>query len=161
MPQPETAAATPLPNRGLLVAAVAVGVVYGLLFRIVFGFERFERVFGVMTVAFLFFVPAAFGYLTVAIGERRGPWSWTARLFAPPATALLALFAALVLAWEGLICIVLWLPLTVVMAVIGALLAVIVGTLGTPPECPDLNCLPRRAAPARRRARRAPRHLAR
>jgi uncharacterized protein YndB with AHSA1/START domain len=108
---------------------VAVGVAYGLLFRIVFGLERFERVFGVMTVAFLFFVPAALGYLTVAIGERGGPSSWTARLLAPPATALLALFAALVLAWEGLICIVLWLPLTVVMAVIGALLAVIVGTL--------------------------------
>jgi hypothetical protein len=86
-------------------------------------------VLGVMTLAFLFLVPLAFGYLTVAVGERRGPLGWPARLLMPSLTALVALGAALVLAWEGLICIVLWLPLTVTMATTGGLLAVVVGTL--------------------------------
>jgi uncharacterized protein YndB with AHSA1/START domain len=118
-----------LPHPGVLVAAVATGVAYGLVFRVVFGLNRFEDVFGVMTIGFLFFVPAALGYVTVAVGERHGPWGWASRILAPVGTALVALFAALVLAWEGLICIVLWLPLTTVMALIGGLLATAVGAL--------------------------------
>lgn len=126
-PAPRTAA--PLPHPRLVAAAVATGIAYGLLFRVVFGLERFERVLGVMSIAFLFLVPFAFGYLTVAIGERRHPWSWPARLFAPLITAVAALLAALLLAWEGLICIFLWLPLMCMMAVIGGLAAVAVGAV--------------------------------
>lgn len=118
-----------LPDRRLFLAGFAVGLAYGLVFRLLFVHNRLEALFGVMTIGFLFVVPFALGYLTVAVGERRAPWSWPSRLFVPMLTALVALGSALALAWEGLICIVLWLPLTAFMALLGGLVAALVGIL--------------------------------
>ena len=127
--QPPKAPARELPDRRLLLAGVAAGLFYGLFFRLVFGADRFENLFGVMSIAFIFLVPFAMGYLTVAVGERRGPWSWLSKLFVPILTALVTLFSALALAWEGLICIYLWLPLYAVLALLGGLVAGVVGVL--------------------------------
>jgi hypothetical protein len=130
-PPPVRAAPRPreLPDRRLFAAGFAVGLAYGLVFRLLFVQSRLEALFGVMTIGFLFVVPFALGWLTVAVGERSGPWSWPARLFVPMLTALVALGSALALAWEGLICIVLWVPLTVVMSLLGGLAAAVVGIL--------------------------------
>jgi hypothetical protein len=115
-------------RRSALIAA-AVGVAYGLSFRLLFNRHEFDKVFGVMTVGFLFLVPFAVGYLTVAVGERKGAWPWPARIFVPWLTSVAALAGALLLAWEGLICLFLWLPLFIIEATLGALLAVWVGWL--------------------------------
>jgi len=115
-------------GRSTLYAIVA-GVVYGLAFRLAFGRSEVQGLLGVMTFAFLCLVPIGIGFLTVWLGERRGPWSWPLRIFAPWATSLAALLAALLLAWEGWICIFLWVPLFVVEATLGGLLAVWVGYL--------------------------------
>jgi hypothetical protein len=111
------------------MVGVAAGVVYGLSFRVLFNLRVLEGLFGVMTFTFLVLVPIGIGFLTVWLGEREGPWHWPARIFAPWATSLAALGAALLLAWEGLICIVLWLPLFIVESTIGGLLAVLAGYL--------------------------------
>jgi len=117
------------PLRLSALLGAASGIAYGLLFRWLFGRQELAGLFGVMTFAFLCLVPLGIGFLTVWLGERDGPWSWPARIFAPWLTALAALGAALLLAWEGWICVFLWLPLFVVEATLGGLLAVLVGYL--------------------------------
>lgn len=100
-------------------AGVSCGVLYGLLARLVFGLKVLQGPFAVMSVAFIFGVPFSLGFLAVALGERDGTWSWGRRLTAPWVPALVSLAAALVLAWEGIICIALWLPLFLLMSSLG------------------------------------------
>lgn len=119
----------PLPDRRVILAGVTAGLLYGATFRALFGAGHLQTAFGVMTLAFIFVVPFALGYLTVAIGERERPWGWLARIVAPMLTAVVTLTAGLLLAWEGLICVVLWLPLTAILAILGGLTAAIVGLL--------------------------------
>jgi hypothetical protein len=96
---------------------------YGLFARAFFGFHYFRDAFGVMTVGFLFLVPFVLGYLVVHVGEAKGRWSWPNRIMMPWLAAAACLVSALCLAWEGLICIVLWLPLFAVMTLLGAVAA--------------------------------------
>ena len=110
----------------MLWSGVAAGVVYGLAFRILFSVNRWNDFFGVMTLAFLFAVPFVAGFLTVFLGDRDGSWSWPMKLFLPWVTASLTLGAALLLAWEGIICIVIWVPLFLVLSLLGGLAAVLV-----------------------------------
>lgn len=117
------AVASRRPPRAALWTGVIAAVVYGLLFRFLFTFSKLGTFFGVMTVAFLFLVPLAIGYLTVSVGDRDGRWSWVARLTVPWLAALLSLAVALLLAWEGMICVVLWLPIFLVMSTLGGLVA--------------------------------------
>lgn len=109
------------------IVAAATGIAYGLVFRWTFARHELEGLFGVMTFAFLCLVPLGIGFLTVWLGERSGRWPWSLRIFAPWISSLAALGAALLLAWEGWICVFLWLPLFVVEATLGGLLAVLVG----------------------------------
>ena len=107
--------------------SIAIGVVHGMLARLTFGLDAMDGVLGVMTASFIFLVPFSIGVATVAWASRSAPrWSWLAWIAAPVVPAVLALMAALVLAWEGLICIFLWLPLYVVLAMAGGLVAGIV-----------------------------------
>ena len=108
---------------------MAVGFLYGLTFRLLFAANRWNDFFGVMTIAFLFVVPFVVGFLTVFIGDRDGRWSWPMKLFFPWVTASLTLAAALLLAWEGIICIFIWVPLFLVLSLLGGLAAVLVHRL--------------------------------
>jgi hypothetical protein len=103
--------------------SVILGVLYGALARVVFGWKLAETVFGVMTAGFIFAVPFALGFLVVWLGERERPWGWGSRIIMPWVSSLLALGGALALAWEGLICIVLWVPLFMIMSSLGGILA--------------------------------------
>jgi hypothetical protein len=112
-------------ERRLLLWAAAAGVLYGLLVRVFFGWNLGGDLFPVVSVAFLFLLPFALGFLVVALGERRQRWPWYLWLIVPWAPALLTLGAALLLAWEGLICIVLWVPLFMVLSSAGGLCAAV------------------------------------
>ena len=110
----------------LLLTALVGGFAYGLLVRLLFSDRLpesalFGAVFAVMSVAFLFLMPLALGFLVVSLGERAGAWPVRYWLMVPWVPACAALAAALLLAWEGLICIVLWLPLFMVMSSLGGL----------------------------------------
>jgi hypothetical protein len=113
----------------LLLWSLAAGVAYGAFARAAFALDLFKDLFGVMTVAFLFLVPAAIGFATVFLGERQERWSWWAKLFFPWLPALICLAGALLLAWEGLICIVLWVPLFLVTSTLGGVIAGIAGAV--------------------------------
>lgn len=109
----------------LLLSGVLIGVLYGACARAAFGHRWMHGdVFSVMSISFLFLVPLVLGFLAVYLGERKGPpWSWWKRIVVPWASALLALGGALAVAWEGIICIALWLPLFLVMSSLGGIAA--------------------------------------
>jgi hypothetical protein len=97
---------------------LAVGVLYGAVARVIFGYKLHWRpVFTVMSVSFLFLVPLVLGFLVVYVGEGEGPpWGWWRWIVTPWIAALLALGGALALAWEGIICVFLWLPVFLIMS---------------------------------------------
>ena len=101
---------------------ILAGVVHGLIARWTFGDSRFEDVLGVMTGSFILLVPFSIGMLVVVLGERRGRMNFFERISTAVVSALLALAACLALAWEGIICVFLWVPLYAGLAGIGALI---------------------------------------
>lgn len=109
----------PQPLRHLLIGA-ALGVVYGIALRWVFGHTSDSL--GVMTKSFIVFVPFAMGFLTVYTAEnasRRSVWTW---VFAPVLPVLASVFVTALVGWEGAICIVLLAPAAVFLATIGGVL---------------------------------------
>jgi len=121
--QPPPLPEKPRVPRPLLFAGIGLGLVYGLCARLTFGYHAFQSTFGVMTVGFLFFVPFGLGFLCVYIGDSKGAWTWPQRLLIPWIAAAACMAAALCLAWEGIICIFLWLPLFLIMTLIGSAIA--------------------------------------
>ena len=109
---------------------VGIGLGYGLLFRLAFALEMFANLLGVMTTAFILVVPFAMGALTVLRVEPEPGWKSAA--FAPWLPTLLMLIAALLLAWEGIICAVVWLPAALVAATVGGLVGKVVRGSGRP-----------------------------
>lgn len=105
-----------------LYLPILAGVVHGLLARALFGGSENEHFFEVMTTSFIFLVPFSIGMLVVVLGERRGRTSLVQRLSSAVFSALIALAACLALAWEGIICVFLWVPLYITLAAFGALI---------------------------------------
>ncbi len=116
----------------LRIAAILAGLTYGLAVRLAFGSLGINDWFGVMTLTFVGGVPTVLGFLTVYLAERDGTLSWAERVFLPWVTVLLALGGTLALGWEGIICILLLLPLALALATLGGLLAVGVRRLERP-----------------------------
>ena len=102
------------------IGPVLIGVAYGLLARLFFGLEAFEALFGIMTVSFIFFVPLVIGALSV-FWHAPTP-SWGTAVSFPWLPTLLTIAATLVLAWEGLICAIVWVPISLVCASIGGVI---------------------------------------
>ncbi len=103
-------------------AGVAAGILYGIFFR----FYHAYLVFDLMSKAFLFGVPFVLGFVQVYISEKYGPRRWWERLTMPWVPALLCLAASMIFFWEGLICAVLFAPLTLVLSSLGGIAAGIV-----------------------------------
>lgn len=76
-----------------------------------------------MSLSFLFGIPMALGFITVWFGEYRQPFSWGERVWVPWVPGLVFMVCVLILAWEGFICVVIWLPILLVNASLGGLLA--------------------------------------
>jgi hypothetical protein len=105
------------------LAAIVLGIAYGLCARVVFGLDVLQDLFGVMTIAFIFGVPFGLGYLTISVAAPQRALRWWHYLLLPWVPSVLALIAALALAWEGLICIFLWLPLFMLLSSLGGMCA--------------------------------------
>jgi hypothetical protein len=105
--------------RNRLVSGASLGLLYGIATRLVVGHRDWMPFFGVMSIAFLWVVPMALGFLTVRQHPRP---SWRYRVFAPwlPMAAMVA-FSWLV-GWEGAICIAMALPILLVMSTLGGIL---------------------------------------
>lgn len=117
--------------------AIGVGFFYGLSMRLIFGLPlaagSWEDVFVVMSYAFVFIMPLVLGAVTVALAPPASRRSWVRWLFMPWLPCLLMLLAALVLGWEGLICVVFVTPIMLLLASIGGLLGGLLSRRGSTP----------------------------
>lgn len=104
------------PGIGILLA-----VIYGVIARLVFGFDGFRADFGVMSVGFVFLVPLPLGALTVFFAPEPKRRSWLYGLMMPWASSGACLMVAMVLAWEVGICLLMAAPIFLGMASIGGL----------------------------------------
>lgn len=108
-----------------VLEAVGLGVLHGLLARLCFGLDAAQGVLGIMTASFIFLVPFSIGAVSVGLMPRER-WNIGLRVLGAVVPAWIALTCALMLAWEGIICIFLWLPLYTVLAIVGGLCAELV-----------------------------------
>jgi len=113
-----------LSKKQLPLVGAAFGAAYGLICRFVFGFGlAHSNVFEVMSGAFIFGVPLALGFITVWFGDPESKVRWLRCIFLPWLAGLLYLVCALALVWEGIICIIIWLPLVLILSTFGGLVA--------------------------------------
>jgi hypothetical protein len=104
-----------------MLLGVLAGASYGLLARFLIRVNSWHGTpFTVMTLGFLFLVPVAMGYLTVAAIDRP---TWVDRIFAPWGPCFLVVLAAALFAWEGAICVIMALPVMLVSSSIGGMTA--------------------------------------
>jgi hypothetical protein len=106
--------------------AIAAGLAYGLCFQILARVASLKNLLGVMSLGFVFLLPIGVGFVTTALAEREARRSWTFAIFAPVPTAMSCLFAAMIIGWEGLICLILATPVYLVCAMIGGVLGRVV-----------------------------------
>ena len=130
-PDPMPAGAAPAArahfHRWQVGGAVACGLAYGLAMRWAMGADAtpFGAFGEVMSVAFIYGVPVGVGFVTVYLVPGPPP-GWARALGTPMLSMGLVLAAAFALFWEGLICIVVWLPLALVLSAFGGAVASVV-----------------------------------
>lgn len=114
-------------KQGLIIGGVAIGVAYGLVLRIAAYVRLPGQPVVVMSVAFLLLVPLAMGFLAVYFPSRQEPqpvWVW---LLLPWVPVLAGAAGTLITMMEGLICVVMYLPIGLVFSSLGGLLAGLIG----------------------------------
>ncbi len=99
---------------------VLTGIAYGLLLRV--GGEAMPIAFSVMSMGFLFLGPFAIGWVTIYFSKLHSISALKA-FFLPSLAILAGCLAASALKFEGLICIVMYLPAGILLSGIGGLLA--------------------------------------
>jgi hypothetical protein len=115
-------------QRGVLLVACLAALAYGLSVRLLYGTWEYKArgplwlrdLFEVMSIGLVFVTPLSIGFLTTYLGRVSDPWR---AVLLPVLPAVVCLGVALLLAWEGLICVVLFLPLFAVLAMLGGTLA--------------------------------------
>jgi hypothetical protein len=127
-----------LTQKKLIWIGVAAGFLHGLMTRCLFGFDFakdgvshsiFSSAFTVMSWAFVFGAPLTMGFLSIWIAEAAGPVDWKTRVYLPWASSLAGIAATMVLGWEGLICVVMLIPVMMVLSTLGGLMAAAVRKL--------------------------------
>jgi len=106
-----------------IYVGVGAGIVYGVLVRFAFAFNRLQNFWSVMTIGFIFLVPLALGFLTVHYGEAEERRGWPYRIFMPWVPCWLLMTIACFIGWEGWICIVMVSPVFLVMSSVGGVVA--------------------------------------
>jgi hypothetical protein len=105
---------------------ILAGAGYALLARWIFDGRRvpwLEPTFAALSIAFLFLVPVGLGAVTVYFGSQHARRSWLFWAAMPWVSCLLLTGALAVLAWEGLICIVMAAPIFLGMGTLGGIAA--------------------------------------
>ena len=113
-----------------LLLGVGGGLLTGLVLRFCFshGWEGFgfshgwEGFLALMSLTFLVLVPAVMGFVTVFVMERGAPRRWVAWVFAPFIPVVLALVITMLFNIEGLICVVMLLPVALLAGAIGGVI---------------------------------------
>ena len=117
-----------------LFAGVPVGAAYGLFVRYAFGQNSFRDLFGVMTIGFIFVMPFVLGVIAVSAAPRSVRRSWGYGLIASLISCLSSLVLMSVFALELAICLLMLSPASLLMALLGGLLATWVARTVSRPE---------------------------
>lgn len=120
LPPPPAPAPPVAPPPSLLAETVPVliGAAVGLALRWIFDGEPGER-FAPMLPIFFLLAPAAVGAVTVFVAERLRARSVRYHVLAPMATVLLVLIGSMAALWEGIICVLLALPIFLLLGSLG------------------------------------------
>jgi hypothetical protein len=107
----------------LFLIGVSVGLFYGLLIRL--GSEVFPNTeaFSVMTLGFLVLLPFAIGFVTIYLVETKKAQTVSVWAFLPWVPVMGGTISTVLVYWEGMICAVLFLPISLVLASLGGLAA--------------------------------------
>lgn len=108
--------------RPIALICVVIGVAYGLITRLIFGLDLDADYFEIMSVSFIMGVPLVIGFITI-LAAKIGKERWALWFVLPWAASLLTIAAALLLAWEGLICAFVWVPMFLVLSSVGGVFA--------------------------------------
>ena len=111
-----------LKPKKLVIAGAILGAIYGIFARFVFGLGLGGNSFEVMSCAFIIGVPMALGFITIWFTDYREANNWGIWIITPWLPSLACLLCAFALLWEGLICIILLLPLILILSSVGGLL---------------------------------------
>lgn len=114
-------------NKRTLTSALVGAVAYGLIARL--AFSKSLPIAEPMTFAFIFLVPLAAGYISVAGAPPRDRGAFLGLLI-PLVAAFMVLVTVLAVGVEGLICVVMMAPIFLLMALVGGALALIVRYVG-------------------------------
>jgi hypothetical protein len=102
---------------------VLAGLTYGLVARVAFTHPAVMGVWAIMTMGFIFWLPMGLGAVTIYLAQKRAEHSWLFSILLPWVAALLSIGTAVLLGWEGTICVVMALPIYLAMASLGGFLA--------------------------------------
>ena len=107
--------------------AIFSGIVYGLaaqfFSRINLPGEFFSDAYYVMTLGFVFVLPFVIGYVSISRAAPEARRSWVYRILAPVFSITVSLFLALMIGWEGSICLVLAAVVYYPLAILGGIAA--------------------------------------
>jgi hypothetical protein len=113
----------PSNEKRLFLAGASAGLIYGLLIRVAsIAFPRSE-IFAEMSVGFLFLLPFAMGFITIFLIERRSAQTPVVWAFLPWIPIFGGTIATVLVYWEGMICAVLFLPISLTLSSLGGLAA--------------------------------------
>jgi hypothetical protein len=103
--------------------SIAAGVLYGLILRAAAGSSE-NQLIVVMSLAYLFVGPFAIGYIAVALLRRSANQpevGWLNAIFSPCFVILVSTLLAGLFRFEGLICLVMFLPVGFVLSALGGI----------------------------------------
>jgi hypothetical protein len=107
----------------LFLYGACAGLLYGLLVRLWIQFFPNNQVIGVMTLGFMAVLPFSIGFLTVYLVESKCPHTVVEWVFLPWIPVIGGTIATVLFLWEGMICAVFFLPISLTLATIGGVTA--------------------------------------
>lgn len=111
-------------NKTLKYILLAFGIptLYAMMLRFIFGLDTWNKLLTVMSLSFLFIMPAVIGILTVYLSPYERSRSWLYRILAPWTPVILFFMLTLLSGQEGWACWMMIMPLFLVIASVGGII---------------------------------------
>lgn len=106
-----------------LILIVGLAILLALLVRELFGIESLESLYSVMSIAFIFFLPAGVGALTIYLSKRESVEKFSYRFFMPWLPVFGFFVITIALSMEGWACWIMIMPVFLIASSIGGLIA--------------------------------------
>jgi hypothetical protein len=98
------------------------GVIYGLLIRLIPEIQKLSGLFEIISFSFLIFTPIAVGAVSVYVASKKEKLTWKNHISVSSTAMLVFLLSMFVFLLEGLVCIVLILPVFIIASIVGGLI---------------------------------------